>query len=84
MAKWIYDKETEKACYNFGKYFLGPIFLGAILILILAFPICSLWNNVLCGVFPLFNPINYGQSAGLCTIVWSFGVIWKGGPDGKN
>lgn len=79
------DKESkiEKAGYNFGKYFLGPIVLGAILILILAFPICQLWNNVLCDVFPLFNPISYGQSAGLCTLVWSFGVIWRGGSNGN-
>ena len=64
--------------YLFGRYFLGPILVGAVLILILAVPIQSLWNTVLCDVFQIFNPISYGQSAGLCTLVWCFGVIWRG------
>lgn len=80
------DKESkiEKAGYNFGRNVIGPIIMGAILILIFAFPICQLWNDVLCDVLPVFNPISYGQSAGLCTLVWCFGVIWRGVLDGKS
>lgn len=69
----------------FGKYILGPVVLGGVFILVFAFPIWILWNRTVCDVFPLFNPISYGQCAGLCTIVWCLGRVWKGVfANGKN
>ena len=79
------DKSQDNSiAYLFGRNFIGPIFLGVVLILILAAPIHSLWNTVLCDVFQIFSPISYAQSVGLCTLVWCFGVIWRGVLDGKK
>lgn len=80
------DKESkaEKAGYNFGRYVIGPILWGLLMMFAFALPIWIIWNNTMCDIFPLLIPITYPKAFSLCAIVWCFGRVWKGVPDGKN
>lgn len=80
------DKESkiEKAGYNFGKNVLGPILWGIVIIFVFAFPVWTTWNSTIYDIFPMLGPIAYPKAFCLCVMVWSFGRVWKGVPDGKN
>ena len=78
------DKTDENSkAFKFGKD-LGKFFVSLVIVFVFAIPIWIVWNGALCDIFPLFNRITYVQSAGLCTVVWCLGRVWKGAPDGDK
>ena len=78
------SEDQNSIAYWIGNNIVGPIFLAIIFIFAFSLPIWSLWNNIMCYILPLLNPINFWQSVGLCTLVWCFGRVWKGVLDGKK
>lgn len=74
------ESNAEKVAYNLGRYVIGPI----LMMFIFALPIWMIWNGTLRGIFPMLSPITYIEAFSLCAIVWCFGVIWRGGINGKS
>lgn len=72
--------KAEIVSYNLGRYVVGPI----LMMLIFALPIWLIWNRIVCDIFPLLSSITYLKAFWLCAIIWCFGRVWKGVPDGKN
>ena len=72
--------DEESKAFKFGNN-LGKLLASLLIIFAFAVPIWMAWNRTLCDIFPLFNKITDLQSAGLCTVVWCLGRVWKGVPD---